>query len=37
MSRNYTVSTQINKPVQEVFDAVVSKDVLTKYFTDKSS
>lgn len=37
MSRNYTVSTQINKPVQEVFNAVVSKEVLTKYFTNNSS
>ena len=37
MGRNYTVSTHIRKPVQEVFDAVVSKDILNKYFTDKSS
>ena len=37
MGRNYTVSTHIRKPVQEVFDAVVSKDILIKYFTDKSS
>lgn len=37
MNRNYTVSTQINKPVDEVFNAIVSKDVLTKYFTNKSS
>lgn len=37
MNRNYTVSTQINKPVQDVFNAVVSKDVLAKYFTNKSS
>ena len=37
MSRNYTVSTQIRKPVQEVFNAVVVSDVLNRYFTDKSS
>ena len=37
MSRNYTVSTQIRKPVQEVFNAVVARDVLNRYFTDKSS
>jgi uncharacterized protein YndB with AHSA1/START domain len=37
MSRNYTVSTQIAKPVGEVFDAVVSRDMLRKYFVDKSS
>ena len=37
MNRNYTVSTQIDKPVHEVFNAVVSKDVLSKYFTNKSS
>lgn len=32
MSRNYTVSTRIKKPVPEVFNAVVSKDLLSKYF-----
>ena len=37
MGRNYTVSTHIRKPVQEVFDAVVSKNILNKYFTDTSS
>ena len=37
MSRNYTVSTQIRKSVQEVFNAVVASDVLNRYFTDKSS
>jgi uncharacterized protein YndB with AHSA1/START domain len=37
MGRNYTVSTHIRKPVQEVFDAVVSKDSLNKYFTNASS
>jgi uncharacterized protein YndB with AHSA1/START domain len=37
MGRNYTVSTHIRKPVQEVFDAVVSKESLNKYFTNASS
>lgn len=37
MSRNYTVSTQIARPVAEVFNAVVAKDVLNKYFTSESS
>ena len=37
MARNYTVSTKINRPVADVFDAVVSRDRLTGYFTDSSS
>jgi len=37
MSRNYTISTQIAKPVKDVFDAVVSRNVLSRYFVDKSS
>jgi uncharacterized protein YndB with AHSA1/START domain len=37
MRRNYTVSTQIAKPVAEVFNAVVSRDLLRNYFVDKSS
>lgn len=37
MSRNYTVSTKINRPVNEVFDAVVSSDQLSRYFTGSSS
>lgn len=37
MNRNYTVNTHILKPVQEVFNAVISKDVLNKYFTDGSN
>lgn len=37
MSRNYTVSTRIEKPVEAVFNAVVSKDILNKYFTNGSS
>ena len=37
MARNYTVQTKILKPVAEVFDAIVSKDKLCKYFTDEAS
>ena len=37
MSRNYTISTKIKRPVHEVFDAVVSHDRLSRYFTDRSS
>lgn len=37
MARNYTVSTQISKPVAEVFDAVVSREKLNCYFTHESS
>ena len=37
MSRNYTISTRINRPVSEVFSAVVSGNRLTRYFTDVSS
>ena len=37
MSRNYTVQTKILRPVADVFDAVVSKDKLCRYFTDRTS
>ena len=37
MARNYTVNTRIAKPVADVFDAIVSSDKLTKYFTNGSS
>ena len=37
MSRNYTVSIKIRRPVNEVFDAVVSGDRLSRYFTDNTS
>jgi len=37
MARNYTVSTRINRPVADVFAAVVSCDELCNYFTDKAS
>lgn len=37
MARNYTIQTKILRPVSEVFDAVVSKDKLCKYFTSKAS
>ena len=37
MARNYTVSTKINRPVADVFDAVVSRKRMSGYFTDSSS
>lgn len=37
MGRNYTVSTQIARPVEVVFEAVVAREVLNKYFTDASN
>ncbi len=37
MPNNYTVRTRINKPVAEVFDAVVSREIMTSYFTNASS
>ena len=37
MERNYTVSTQINRPVSEVFSAVIDRHVMEKYFTTRSS
>ena len=37
MERNYTVSTQINRPVSEVFSAVIDHHVMEKYFTTRSS
>lgn len=36
MSKTYTVSTRINKPVGEVFAAVVSREQLERYFTDSA-
>ena len=35
--RNYTVRTKINKPVAEVFKAVVSAETAVKYFVDATS
>ncbi len=37
MARNYTVQTRILRPVAEVFDAIVSRDKLCRYFTDTAS
>ena len=37
MARNYTVQTRIMRPVAEVFDAIVSKDKMMKYFVDGAS
>lgn len=37
MSRNYTVQTKILRPVAEVFNAIVSRDKLCRYFTSTAS
>lgn len=37
MTRNYTVQTKILRGVAEVFDAIVSRDKLCKYFTATAS
>ena len=37
MERNYTVRTKILRPVADVFTAIVSRDVLCRYFTDRAS
>ena len=37
MARNYTVQTKILRPVADVFDAVVSKEKMLKYFVDGAS
>ncbi len=37
MSTNYTVNTKIEKPLPDVFQAVIKKELLTKYFADKCS
>ena len=37
MTKNYTVSTKINRPVKDVFDAIVSGELMIKYFTDSVS
>lgn len=36
MSRIYTVSTKIGKPVGEVFSAVVEREKMDRYFTDSA-
>jgi uncharacterized protein YndB with AHSA1/START domain len=37
MARNYTVQTKIMRPVADVFDAIVAKDMMMKYFVDGAS
>lgn len=37
MSRTFRIRTQINKPVADVFAAVVSSDSLINYFADRTS
>lgn len=37
MAHNYTVKTMILRPVAEVFDAIVSSEKASNYFTDSSN
>ena len=37
MSRNYTIQTKIARPVADVFDAIVSKERLKRYFITGAS
>ncbi len=37
MSRNYTVQTKINRPIADVFDAIVSSERMKKYFVNGAS
>lgn len=37
MARNYTVQTRIMRPVAEVFNSIVSKEKMMKYFVDGAS
>ena len=37
MTRNYTVQTKILRPVAEVFEAIVSRETLKRYFVDGAS
>lgn len=37
MSRNYTVQTRIMRPVADVFDAIISKEKMMKFFVDGAS
>ena len=35
--RNYTVRTRINRPVADVFKAIVDREIITRYFVDATS
>ena len=37
MPRNYTVTTKILKPVGDVYAAIVDRQKMSRYFTDRSS
>jgi uncharacterized protein YndB with AHSA1/START domain len=37
MARNYTVQTRIMRPVADVFNAIISKEKMMKYFVDGAS
>ena len=36
-ARNYTVQTKIQRPVADVFDAIVNENRICSFFTDKTS
>ena len=36
-ARNYTVQTKIERPVSDVFDAIVNENKICNYFVDKTS
>ena len=35
--RNYTVRTRINRPIADVFKAIVDREIITRYFVDATS
>lgn len=37
MSRAFRIRSKINKPVSDVFDAVMTKEIIVKYFADRAS
>ena len=37
MEIKFSIKSQINKPIKEVYNAVVNPDILNKYFTTSSS
>ena len=37
MARNFTVSTRVARPIEEVFRAVTSSEILCRYFCERAS
>ena len=37
MARNYSVQTKIQRPIEDVFNAIIKRDELCQYFTDRTS